>query len=691
MIIILVLIAIILAYLLYAGYTMYYKNYTEKKRSAANALARIQESNSIDEDTFSVINVVDEHTSLMSKVELKKQNFHLDLKFNNLGLVLRSNGQRVLQSVTGEMKSGQLTCVLGASGAGKSTFITTLASRAYYGIEVGEILINGKPGSLRKYNRSVGFVPQEDIMLREMTVEETLYFAARTRSDWRLSRSEIRSIVDNVINVLKLNSIRHSIIGDEENRGISGGQRKRVNVAMELVSQPLCLLCDEPTSGLDSASSKELCEALNDIAHAGVNVIAVIHQPRYEIFHMFEQVLLLGYGGRTVYIGSVDQVEAYFESLGYQFPKKGNPADYLLDITTGSAKPIHHTNKYSVSVTVENLPDLWEEYTANNQQQQQEPRVPEAKYRSPSYSGIIQFFSCLQRSIVQQMRSIPSILLDLFLVCIGGLIIAISTRGKTYVGPIPVELQDTCPSNLRGMCSVPLEDPITGTTMMFNLALSLTGAMASLRCFGKERVVYSRESESGLRTISYFIAKDLAMLPLTLLAPLIFLSVFYMIQAPRAAFIEYYYSALLIYWTAYGFGYFISVVLKPNLAQLAAVVMIVIMFALNGVTPKLPDYKKMSFPLNALPYTSFLFYGQQVVYLLEIRRYKHLYDITASLDAFGYKLSELTRNTCLLLVFGVGFRLLALIFMYLTKPNNIPFRIYSWFLGLITRNISNKQ
>src|SRR5689334_11833209 len=97
------------------------------------------------------------------------------------------------------------------------------------------------------------------------------------------------------------------------------------------------------------------------------------------------------------------------------------------------------------------------------------PSVPEGKYKKPSYSAIIQFISCLQRAIIQQMRSISSILLDLFLVCIGGLVIAIATRGKIYVGPIPVELQNTCPSNLRDMCSVPLKDPITGTTSMMNL------------------------------------------------------------------------------------------------------------------------------------------------------------------------------------------------------------------------------
>ena len=102
--------------------------------------------------------------------------------------------------------------------------------------------------------------------------------------------------------MLDLREIRHSRIGDENTRGISGGQRKRVNIGLEMVAEPSVLFLDEPTSGLDSTSSLDVCKALRDIADTGITVITVIHQPRYEIFTMFHDVLLLGKGGQTVYL-----------------------------------------------------------------------------------------------------------------------------------------------------------------------------------------------------------------------------------------------------------------------------------------------------------------------------------------------------------------------------------------------------
>lgn len=135
------------------------------------------------------------------------------------------------------------------SRAGKSTFVTTLSDRAFYGKRRGRIFVNGKEDSLSKHNRLVGFVPQEDIMTRTTTVEETIYFAARTKLPWRTSRAECSRITQRIIKDLGLRDIKGSQIGDEEKRGVSGGQRKRVNIALELVNNPRVLFLDEPTSG----------------------------------------------------------------------------------------------------------------------------------------------------------------------------------------------------------------------------------------------------------------------------------------------------------------------------------------------------------------------------------------------------------------------------------------------------------
>jgi ABC-type multidrug transport system ATPase subunit len=133
--------------------------------------------------------------------------------------------------------------------------------------------------------------------------------------------------------MLGLSHVRFSPIGDESTRGISGGQRKRVNVGIELAGDPSVLLLDEPTSGLDASASKAICESLRKLADIGLTIIAVIHQPRYEIFTLyvnkfmcvlivrFDKVLLLG-KGRTVYFGPTSDVEQYFENVGFQCPPK---------------------------------------------------------------------------------------------------------------------------------------------------------------------------------------------------------------------------------------------------------------------------------------------------------------------------------------------------------------------------------
>ena len=138
-------------------------------------------------------------------------------------------------------------------------------------------------------------------MIRTLSVKETLLFSAKTRLPSDLSNKEKHKMVNTTLKLLGLDEIKHSLIGDEVVRGISGGQRKRVNIGIEVVSDPTVLFLDEPTSGLDSSSSKEVITALNKLAHnLKLTIAAVIHQPRYEIFSLFDDVLLLGKGGKTV-------------------------------------------------------------------------------------------------------------------------------------------------------------------------------------------------------------------------------------------------------------------------------------------------------------------------------------------------------------------------------------------------------
>lgn len=139
-----------------------------------------------------------------------------------------------------------------------------------------------------------GFVPQDDIVHPRLTVEENLLFSARFRLPKHTSRREHLELVDRAISLLGLTEVRNSLVGNEESRGVSGGQRKRVNIGLELVADPCVMFLDEPTSGLDSSSCRHVITVLSRVAHMGVTCAAVVHQPSNRIMSKFDDILLLG-------------------------------------------------------------------------------------------------------------------------------------------------------------------------------------------------------------------------------------------------------------------------------------------------------------------------------------------------------------------------------------------------------------
>jgi ABC-type multidrug transport system ATPase subunit len=181
----------------------------------------------------------------------------------------------------------------------------------------GKLFINNSESEMSKYKKIIGYVPQEDIMLREMTVRENIEHSARIRLPSSWSRKEVTEFVDGVLEVLNLSHVQNVLIGDESTRGVSGGQRKRVNIGMELAAIPLALFLDEPTSGLDSTAALKVAEILKRIAGLGLTVVSVIHQPRFEIFQQFDEILMIAPGGRTAYLGPTAWAIDYFEGYGF--------------------------------------------------------------------------------------------------------------------------------------------------------------------------------------------------------------------------------------------------------------------------------------------------------------------------------------------------------------------------------------
>lgn len=207
--------------------------------------------------------------------------------------------------------------------------MNALTGKATYGEVRGNVFINGKAARISDYRSQVGFVPQDDIVFPNLTVRENLLFNALLRLPRNIPTQQKLEIVVDVIKILGLSRIQNSIVGNVESRGISGGQRKRVNIGMELVAYPDILFLDEPTSGLDSTASLDIISSLKDYSRLGVMIVAVIHQPRYSLFKQFDSVLLLGLGGRTVYLGATSSALDYFENIGFKCQPLENPADFV--------------------------------------------------------------------------------------------------------------------------------------------------------------------------------------------------------------------------------------------------------------------------------------------------------------------------------------------------------------------------
>ncbi|WOL13676.1 hypothetical protein Cni_G22449 [Canna indica] len=239
--------------------------------------------------------------------------------------------RKVLDSISGEVKTGEILAVLGASGSGKTTLIDALANRIKRASLRGSITLNGEKLEGRLLKAISAYVMQDDLMFPMLTVEETLMFAAEVRLPPSVSASKKKERVQALIDQLDLRSAADTIIGDEGHRGVSGGERRRVSIGTDIVHDPILLFLDEPTSGLDSTSALMVVQVLQRIARSGSMVIMSVHQPSYRILGLLDRLIFLS-RGQMVYSGPPHGLVEFFAVFGSQIPDGGNPAEFALDL-----------------------------------------------------------------------------------------------------------------------------------------------------------------------------------------------------------------------------------------------------------------------------------------------------------------------------------------------------------------------
>ncbi|KAF2172801.1 hypothetical protein M409DRAFT_16761 [Zasmidium cellare ATCC 36951] len=239
--------------------------------------------------------------------------------------------RNILDASSGIVRPGQMMALMGPSGSGKTTLLNTLAQRQTP--THGKVLINGAECPLATHRAVSSFVEQEDTLIGSLTVEETLKFAAKLSLPSTVSKTEAYSRASSLIAAFGLSEQRRTLIGTPIQKGISGGQKRRVSVATHLITGPRVLYLDEPTSGLDSTASFEVMSFIRDIAKRNnLIVIASIHQPSTKTLELFSKVTLLS-KGKTCFYGGVSEVDQYFRGLGMEIPHLTNPSEHMLDLT----------------------------------------------------------------------------------------------------------------------------------------------------------------------------------------------------------------------------------------------------------------------------------------------------------------------------------------------------------------------
>ncbi|CAL0310182.1 unnamed protein product [Lupinus luteus] len=268
------------------------------------------------------------------RLETKNLSYKLCSQFDEYkSLCFGSNPRRgskyILKDVTCEARPNELTAIAGPSGAGKTTLLEVLAGRISLSKVSGQVLVNYRPMVADRFRRASGFVTQEDALFPSLTVRETLMYSAMLRLPG--VRKVAATRVSELIKELGLDHIADSRIGCGSSRGISGGERRRVSIGVDLVHDPAVILIDEPTSGLDSASALKVVSLLRLMAfNQGKTIVLTIHQPGFRILELFDGLILLS-DGFVMHNGSLNLLETRLNLAGHQIPQHVNVLEFALD------------------------------------------------------------------------------------------------------------------------------------------------------------------------------------------------------------------------------------------------------------------------------------------------------------------------------------------------------------------------
>ncbi|GMI83244.1 Arabidopsis thaliana ATP-binding cassette G25, ATP-binding casette G25 [Hibiscus trionum] len=437
------------------------------------------------------------------------------------GSTSRVQEKTILNNITGMVSPGEMLAILGPSGSGKSTLLNALAGRLQHGHGnfSGTLLANNRKPT-KQIAKRTGFVTQDDVLYPHLTVRETLVFCSLLRLPKTLSTKEKISVAETVLSELGLSKCEDTIIGNSFIRGISGGERKRVSIAHEMLINPSLLILDEPTSGLDSTAAHRLVSILGSLAQKGKTIVTSMHQPSSRVYQLFDSVLVLS-EGRSLYFGKGSEAMGYFESIGFSPSFPMNPADFLLDLANGVCKldGVSERERPNVKQTLiasyntllaPNVKAACMEATPVSAKDShfvrsscsEEGRI---SHGFDLYTWFYQFSILLQRSLKERKQESFNTL-RVFQVITAAMLAGLMWWHSDYQ-----DIQDRL-----------------GLLFFISIFWGVLPSFNAVFAFPQERAIFMKERASGMYTLSsYFMARIIGDLPMELILPTVFLLVTY--------------------------------------------------------------------------------------------------------------------------------------------------------------------
>lgn len=417
----------------------------------------------------------------------------------------------ILKGVSGKLQPARLLAMMGSSGAGKTTLLDVLAGNTPGGVKVqGKILVNGAPRRMAEFRQASCYVMQSDVLLSSATVRESIATSALLKLPSTISKADKLKRVDHIVRELGLVSCANTLIGDEVlgMKGISGGQKRRVSIGVELVKDPVAIFLDEPTSGLDSEVAVKLVELLGEMCSRGRTVALTIHQPNSLITSQFVDFMLLA-DGMLVYGGPWEDAVDFFMRAGLHCPKYMNPADYFIHVVDENIDALveqqEASKKLSLDVEVPVVGDADGGEISKMDAAEEEAAGGEDPLEPVWYQ--IQVLAI--RNLRTYVRNPVYLISETSQYAFMGL----------FVGLMYLQLNNSVETGVKDRVA----------SVWFGMAvLSFTPSFSAVVAWDKDRVVLRRESGQAMYSVlSWFIARSMINIPVQCIQALLYCVIAY--------------------------------------------------------------------------------------------------------------------------------------------------------------------